>query len=114
MGANTDLVRAGLARTPFNETAEALFLTSGCVYPTAQEAEAAFAGETDRFIYSRYGNPTVATFEERLRVIEGAEAAWATASGMSAGLQCAGGHRRDRRSHRCKSGAVRIVLHRSR
>ena len=84
MGTDTDLVRAGLARTSFDETAEALFLTSGYVYATAQEAEAAFAGETDRYIYSRYGNPTVATFEERMRVLEGAEAAWATASGMSA------------------------------
>ena len=84
MGIETDLVRAGLARTSFDETAEALFLTSGYVYATAQEAEAAFAGETDRYIYSRYGNPTVATFEERMRVLEGAEAAWATASGMSA------------------------------
>ena len=80
----TALVRGGLTRTPFDETAEAMFLTSGYVYASAAEAEAAFAGEVDRFIYSRYGNPTVAMFQERLRLIEGAEACMATASGMSA------------------------------
>jgi len=84
MRRSTDLVRAGLSRTHFDETAEALFLTSGYVYRSAAEAEAAFAGETDRYIYSRYGNPTVAAFEERLRVAEGAPAAWATSSGMAA------------------------------
>lgn len=77
-------VRGGLVRTGFDETAEALFLTSGYVYGSAAEAEAAFAGERDRFIYSRYGNPTVGMFEERMRLLEGAEAAWATSSGMSA------------------------------
>ncbi len=77
-------VRGGLRRTEFDETAEALFLTSGYVYGSAEEAEAAFAGETDRFIYSRYGNPTVAMLQERLRLLEGAEASWATASGMAA------------------------------
>lgn len=77
-------VRGGLARTGFDETAEALFLTSGYVYGSAAEAEAAFAGERDRYIYSRYGNPTVGMFEERMRLIEGAEAAWATSSGMAA------------------------------
>jgi O-succinylhomoserine sulfhydrylase len=77
-------VRGGLERTGFDETAEALFLTSGYVYGSAEEAEAAFAGETDRYIYSRYGNPTVAMLQERLRLLEGAEAAWATASGMAA------------------------------
>lgn len=80
----TLLVRGGLARTPFDETAEGLFLTSGYVYATAAEAEAAFAGEHDRYIYSRYGNPTVSMFEERLRLLEGAEACMATASGMAA------------------------------
>ena len=80
----TNLVRAGLSRSPFDETAEALYLTSGYVYETAAEAEAAFAGEHDRYIYSRYGNPTVTMFEERLRAIEGAEACRATASGMAA------------------------------
>jgi len=80
----TNLVRGGLDRSAWNETSESLVLTSGYVYGTAQEAEQAFAGETDRFIYSRYGNPTVAMFEERLRQIEGAKAVYATASGMSA------------------------------
>ncbi len=77
-------VRGGLARSQFDETAEALFLTSGYVYPTAEEAESAFAGDIDRFIYSRYGNPTIATFQERMRLLEGAEGCWATASGMAA------------------------------
>ena len=80
----TNLVRGGLTRSPFDETAEAIYPTSGYVYGTAAEAEAAFAGDIDRFIYSRYGNPTVAMFEERLRLIEGTEACMATASGMSA------------------------------
>jgi O-succinylhomoserine sulfhydrylase len=77
-------VRAGIDRTAFDETSEALFLTSGYVYGSAEEAEQAFAGDVDRFVYTRLGNPTVAMFEERLRRLEGAEAAWATASGMSA------------------------------
>ncbi|WP_421735015.1 O-succinylhomoserine sulfhydrylase [Cellulomonas sp.] len=81
---DTLAVRGGLVRSQFNETSEALFLTQGYVYAAAAEAEAAFAGEADRFLYSRYGNPTVSTFEERLRLLEGAEAAFATASGMSA------------------------------
>ncbi len=80
----TTLIRGGLTRTGFDETAEAIFPTSGYVYASAAEAEAAFSGETDRFIYSRYGNPTVAMFEERLRLVEGAEACMATASGMAA------------------------------
>ena len=80
----THMVRGGLSRSPFDETAEAMFLTSGYVYGSAAEAEAAFAGEQDRYIYSRYGNPTVAMFEERLRLLEGAEACMAMASGMAA------------------------------
>ena len=80
----TILIRGGLVRSEFDETSEGLFLTSGYVYSSAEEAEAAFEGETDRYIYSRYGNPTVTMFEERLRLLEGAEAAWATASGMAA------------------------------
>jgi O-succinylhomoserine sulfhydrylase len=81
---DTVAVRGGTKRSDFGETSEALFLTSGYVYGSAAEAAASFAGETDRFIYSRLGNPTVAMFEERLRQLEGAEAVWATASGMSA------------------------------
>jgi O-succinylhomoserine sulfhydrylase len=81
---DTVAVRAGTERSDFGETSEALFVTSGYVYGSAAEAAAAFAGDADRYIYSRLGNPTVAMFEERLRRLEGAEAAWATASGMSA------------------------------
>ncbi|HEY0117343.1 MAG TPA: O-succinylhomoserine sulfhydrylase [Cellulomonas sp.] len=77
-------VRGGLRRTGFGETSEALFLTSGYVYPDAAEAEAAIAGELQRYTYTRYDNPTTTTFEERLRLLEGAEAAQATSSGMSA------------------------------
>ncbi|QCU77149.1 O-succinylhomoserine sulfhydrylase [Citricoccus sp. SGAir0253] len=77
-------VRGGIDRTPFQETSEALFLTSGYVFETAEAAEAAFNGEAERYVYSRYGNPTVEAFQERLRLLEGAEACFATASGMSA------------------------------
>ncbi|WEV79773.1 O-succinylhomoserine sulfhydrylase [Janibacter cremeus] len=77
-------VRGGQARTTFDETSEALFLTSGFIYGTAEEAEAAFSGDVEKYVYSRYGNPTVGMLEERLRVLEGAEAAFATSSGMSA------------------------------
>ena len=80
----TELVRGGQQRGPFDETAEALYLTSGYVYSSAEEAEAAFKSQLDRYVYSRYGNPTVGMFEERLRRLEGAEACWATASGMAA------------------------------
>ncbi len=80
----TNLVRGGLARSAFDETSEALYLTSGYVYETPEVAEAAFKGENDHFVYSRYANPTVAMFEERLRLLEGAEVCRATASGMAA------------------------------
>ncbi len=80
----TLLVRGGLNRSAFDETAEAIYPTSGFVYSSAAEAEAAFAGEIERYIYGRYGNPTVTMFEERLRLLEGAEACRATASGMAA------------------------------
>jgi len=80
----TILVRGGATRSPHDETCEALFLTSGFVYDNAAVAEAAFAQEGSRYVYSRYRNPTVAMFEERLRLLEGAEACRATASGMAA------------------------------
>ncbi len=80
----TILVRGGSTRSDYEETCEALYLTSGFVYGTAAEAEAAFANEGSRYVYSRYRNPTVAMFEERLRLLEGAEACRATASGMAA------------------------------
>ena len=80
----TTLVRGGLHRSPHQETSEALYLTSGFVYDTAEEAEAAFKGDHKRYIYGRYGSPTVTAFEERLRLLEGAEVCKGTASGMAA------------------------------
>ena len=80
----TRQVRAGLSRTNFSETSEALFLTSGYVYGSALEAEQSFDGTLDRMVYSRFKNPTIAIFEERLAAVEGAEACRATASGMAA------------------------------
>lgn len=80
----TDAVRAGLARSGFGETSEALYLTSGFTYGSAQEALDSFTDETDHFLYSRFHNPTVAMFEKRLAAIEGAEYCVATSSGMSA------------------------------
>ncbi len=81
---DTLAVRAGVSRTPFDEMAEPIFVTQGYIYPTAAEAEAAFAGEIERYQYSRYGNPTVTMFEDRLAAIEGAEDCFATATGMAA------------------------------
>src|SRR5512135_2082102 len=80
----TIMARAGHLRSEFMETCEAVYMSSGCVYNTAEEAEAAFVNDGSRFVYSRYRNPTVAMFEERLRLLEGAEACRATASGMAA------------------------------
>ena len=80
----TKAVRSGQTRSNFDETSEALFLTSGYVYPTAEEAEKTFKGESTHFQYSRFGNPTVAMFENRLVALEGAEACRATSTGMSA------------------------------
>ncbi len=81
----TKLVHAGARRSQYGEVAEAIYLTQGFVYPTAEAAESRFValGE-DEFIYARYGNPTVAVFEDRIAAIEGTEAAFATASGMAA------------------------------
>lgn len=81
---DTLAVRGGTERTGFDETSEALFLTQGYVYASAAQAEASFAGEVDHYVYSRYGNPTVRAFEERLRLMEGADDCFATASGMAA------------------------------
>jgi O-succinylhomoserine sulfhydrylase len=80
----TDAVRAGLTRTGFGETSEALFLNSGFTYSSAQEALDSFTDETDHFVYSRFHNPTVAMFEKRLAAIEGAEFCIAFSSGMAA------------------------------
>ena len=81
---DTRAVRGGLARSQFDETAEAIFLTQGYAYESAEQAEASFAGEVDHYVYSRYGNPTVRMFEERLAGLEEAEDCFATASGMAA------------------------------
>jgi O-succinylhomoserine sulfhydrylase len=80
----TRAVRGGLRRSSFDETSEALFLTSGYAYNSAEEAEATFKGESTHFQYSRFGNPTVSMFQDRLAALEGAEACIATATGMSA------------------------------
>ena len=81
----TKLVHGGTRRSQYGEVSEAIFLTQGFVYDTAEQAEARFqkAGD-DEFIYARYGNPTVRMFEERIAILEGAEDAFATASGMAA------------------------------
>ena len=81
---DTALIHGGIDRTKFNETSEAIFMTSGYIYDNAEEAEAAFKGENQRYIYSRYANPTVNIFQDRLKILEGAEGCFATASGMSA------------------------------
>jgi O-succinylhomoserine sulfhydrylase len=80
----TELVHAGGLRSQFGETSEALFLTQGFVYDSAEQCEARFKGEEPGFLYSRFSNPTVAMFERRMATFEGAEAARATATGMAA------------------------------
>ena len=80
----TLLVHGGTLRSPFGELSEALYLTQSFVYDTAEQAERRFKDEEPGFIYSRFSNPTVAMFEERVRLLEGAEAARATATGMAA------------------------------
>ena len=84
LGEATQLVHGGTLRSQFGETSEALFLTQGYVYRSAEEAEARFKGDEPGYVYSRYANPTVSMLEERVRLLEGAEAARATASGMAA------------------------------
>lgn len=80
----TTLVHGGTLRSEFGETSEAIYLTQGYVYESAESAEARFKGESPGFIYSRYANPTVDMFEKRMCALEGAEDARATASGMAA------------------------------
>ena len=80
----TRLVHGGTLRSQFGETSEAMFLTQGFVYPSMEAAEARFKGDDPGFIYSRFSNPTVAMFEQRMALLEGAESARATASGMAA------------------------------
>ena len=94
----TRLVRGGLARTPYGEMSEALFLNQSFAYESAGAADRRFSGEEPGFIYQRFANPTTQMFEDRLALLEGAEACKATASGMSAvhtvllGLLQAGDH----------------------
>jgi O-succinylhomoserine sulfhydrylase len=94
----TRLVRGGMARTPYGEISEPIFLTQSFAYDTAEAADKRFGGEEPGFIYARYGNPTVKTFEDRLALLEGVEGCRATASGMAAvhtalvGLLKAGDH----------------------
>ena len=85
---DTLAVRAGIARSQFNEHSEALYLTSSFVFENAAQAAARFSGDQPGNIYSRFTNPTVTAFQERLAALEGAEACVATASGMSAILAC--------------------------
>ena len=80
----TQLVHGGITRSHHGETAEALFLTSGYVYDSAEQAEGTFAGTVDHYQYSRFANPTITMLEDRLCVIEGAEACRTTATGMAA------------------------------
>ena len=80
----TLLVHGATMRSQFEETSEALFLTQGYLYDTMEQAEARFKGDAPGFIYSRFANPTVAMFERRMALLEGAEAARATATGMAA------------------------------
>jgi O-succinylhomoserine sulfhydrylase len=94
----TRLVHSGTLRSQFNETSEALFLTQGYVYDSAEQCEARFSGKEPGYVYSRYSNPTMSMFESRMAVLEGAEAARSTATGMAAvttalmGLVRAGDH----------------------
>ena len=94
----TRLIRGGTMRSPFGETSEALFLTQSYVYDSPEAADARFAGNDPGFIYTRYGNPTTKMFEDRLALLEGAEACRAQASGMASihlaimGLVSAGDH----------------------
>ena len=82
--AATRLVQGGVQRTHHGETAEALFLTSGYVYDSADQAEATFAGTVEHYQYSRFANPTITMLEQRLCLIEGAEECRTTATGMAA------------------------------
>ena len=94
----TRAVRGGMARTPYGEISEALFLTQSFAYESPEAADRRFSGDDPGFIYQRFGNPTTQIFEERLALMEGADVCRSTASGMSAvhvalmGLLKAGDH----------------------
>ncbi|MGN6459876.1 MAG: PLP-dependent transferase, partial [Pseudolabrys sp.] len=80
----TRMIHAGTQRSQFGETSEALFLTQGFVYDSAEQCAGRFTGEEPGYLYSRFSNPTVNMFEQRIAALEGAESARATASGMAA------------------------------
>jgi O-succinylhomoserine sulfhydrylase len=80
----TQMVHGGVMRSQWGETSEALFMTQGYVYDSAEAQEARFNGEEPGYVYSRYANPTVSMFENRMALLEGAEGARGTASGMAA------------------------------
>ena len=112
-GLRTQMIHGGPPRSAYGETSEALYLTSGYVYESAEQAQARFAGEDEGFIYSRYGNPTVRTFEERMIALEGADDARATATGMAAvtaSLLCFLGQGDHVVSARALFGSCRFVL----
>ena len=100
----------GIRRSQYGEVAEPIFLTQGFVYDSAEQAAGRFeaAGE-DEFIYARYGNPTVRMFEERIAALEGAEDAFATASGMAAVNAALSSHARAGDHVVSATGAVRLV-----
>ena len=109
-GDATKLVRGGLDRSPHGETSEALFLNSGFVYDEPETAERRFAGEDDGYVYGRYGNPTVTMFEERLALLEGAEACYAAGLRHGRGVRRAGLPAQGGRPSRRLQGAVRLLL----
>src|SRR4249919_2841982 len=104
----TELVHAGTLRSQFGETSEALFLTQGYVYDSALSAERRFKNEEPGYQYSRFSNPTVTMFEQRMAALEGAQAARATATGMAA-VTTADGASARRRPHRRLESAVRLL-----
>ena len=105
----TRLVHAGTLRSQFGETSEALFLTQGYVYRRAEECEARFSGKIPGYVYSRYSNPTMSMFEQRMAALEGAEAARSTATGMAAVTTALMGLVQGRRPRGRRQGAVRLL-----
>ena len=105
----TRLVHSGTIRSEFGETSEALFLTQGYVYDSAEQCEARFKGEDPGYIYSRYSNPTIAMFERRMIELEGAEAGRSTAHRHGRGDDGGSGAAESRRSRGRRESDVRIV-----
>ena len=105
----TRLVQSGILRSQFGETSEALFLTQGYVYDSSAQAEARFKGEDPGYQYSRFANPTVTMFEQRIAEFEGAEAARATATGMAAVTLAHDGPGARRRPRGGLEGDVRLM-----